>query len=401
MSFKYFFNKIKDVKFADYMEFIPMIIAILIYPLKKRNYANSWLICEDPYEARDNGYHFFKYMVKEHPEIKCYYAIKRKSIDREKVAKLGTIIEYGSIKHWLIYFSCKYNISSQKGGKPNAAICSFMELNNIFKTKNIFLQHGVTINNPSWLHHDKCRFYRFVTSAIPEYKFILREFGYAKEVLMLTGMPRFDALHDANTNKKRIVIMPTWRVWFNLKSKRKDNLNCKFISSNYLLGWKKLLENEKLKSLILNYNLEVIFYPHRNMQIYLKEMRQRINTDVIIASAEDYDIQDLLKTSVLMITDYSSVFFDMIYQKKPVVFYQFDKNDFRMGQYDKGYFDYENNDFAECYENDSLVVNALEKFIKNEFACSDKFLEAYEYYFPFSDSKNSERIYNSLKLESD
>lgn len=42
-----------------------------------------------------------------------------------------------------------------------------------------------------------------------------------------------------------------------------------------------------------------------------------------------YDVQQLLKESLLLITDYSSVFFDMMYMNKPVIFYQFDENQYR------------------------------------------------------------------------
>ena len=43
-----------------------------------------------------------------------------------------------------------------------------------------------------------------------------------------------------------------------------------------------------------------------------------------------------------MITDYSSVFFDFSYMRKPVIFYQFDEKKFRKAQYAEGYFSYKN-----------------------------------------------------------
>ena len=46
-------------------------------------------------EARDNGYWFFKYLREKHPEQSCVYAIKKKSVDYQKVAKLGRTVEYG------------------------------------------------------------------------------------------------------------------------------------------------------------------------------------------------------------------------------------------------------------------------------------------------------------------
>lgn len=115
MKLKYFLNKIQDVKIKDYCSLFPMTIALIIRPFYKKTYKDAWLICEEPKEARDNGYHFFQYMVQNQPNQKCFYAIKKNSIDYKKVKKYGNIIEYGSIQHWLAYFLCQYNISSQKG----------------------------------------------------------------------------------------------------------------------------------------------------------------------------------------------------------------------------------------------------------------------------------------------
>ena len=136
IGFKYLFNKIQDVKLRDYLSFFPMVIAWIAKPLYRKKFQNVWLVCEEPKEARDNGYHFFKYMCLHQPQQKCIYAIKKKSVDYKKVAELGEVVEYGSMLHWIAYFLCEYNISSQKGGKPNAPICSFMELNNYFHMRN-------------------------------------------------------------------------------------------------------------------------------------------------------------------------------------------------------------------------------------------------------------------------
>ncbi|WP_257940879.1 DegT/DnrJ/EryC1/StrS family aminotransferase [Bacteroides muris (ex Fokt et al. 2023)] len=81
----------------------------------------------------------------------------------------------------------------------------------------------------------------------------------------------------------------------------------------------------------------------------------------MIASWEKYDIQELLKSSAIMITDYSSVFFDMIYMKKPIIFYQFDEEKYRKYQYGEGYFDYHHNAFGNTCSSSDLVIKELEK----------------------------------------
>lgn len=396
ISYKYLKSKIKDVSSEDIISIFPMLAAKLISPLYKKKYKKTWLICEEKQEARDNGYWFYKKMKENHPEQLCVYAIDKNSVDYNNVKKLGDIVQFGSLKHWIIYFTCEFNISSQKGGKPNAALCSFIELNNLFNSHNIFLQHGIIKDDLEWLHADKCRFDIFVTSATPERDYVVNKFGYGNDIIKLTGLPRFDNLHQQRTNKKRVVIMPTWRYWFNLRSKQFNDSDKDFKNSEYLFKWKELLESKQLDDLITNYNLEVIFYPHRNMQSHLHEMKESINTKVIFASWKDYNLQDLLITSALMITDYSSVYFDMIYMKKPIIFYQFDYKKYRKGQYKEGYFDYFNNPFGNSYREIEPLMQELQNHVSNDFVCSESFLSEYEKYFPYSDTNNSERVYEEI-----
>lgn len=396
ISPSYLFNRIKDVKLSDYMSAFPMIAALLLRPFYKKKYRDAWLICEEPAEARDNGYHFFKYMCEKQPQQKCFYAIKKQSVDAEKVIQIGETIGYGSIQHWIAYFLCKYNISSQKGGKPNAALCAFMEMNGLFKKKNVFLQHGVIINDLKWLYADRSSIHYFITSTLDETEFITNNFGYPHGTVVCTGLPRFDALHDNITNNNQIIIMPTWRYWFNLKSKQNNETDKEFSDSEYYLKWMELLQSDEIKNL-KSQGVIFYFYLHRNLQRF-RHYFERLD-DVIVASWEDYDIQFLLKSSVAMITDYSSVFFDMVYMKKPIIFYQFDEKRYRKFQYEKGYFDYSSNPFAKCCYTSSEVTRELKQLFSKGFSVDNLYLAEHKRLFKHYDTNNCERIYKLLSSE--
>lgn len=390
--------KLKDVKFADYLSVFKLIIAKLITPFWGK-YKGCWVICETPLEARDNGYHFFKYVTKAHPEIKVVYALKRNSPDYKKVARCGEVIEYGSMKHWILYLLAEYNISSQKSGKPNWALCAFLELLGLIDSKLVFLQHGVTINDVEWLHADLCQLKYFVTSTIPEYEFIKNTFGYEDNKIILTGLPRFDNLHDFKTDKKLILIMPTWRARFTMASK-KGNSDNDFIHSAYKKKWEELLNDERLKELMRLQNIKVMFFLHRDMQPFVDSFEVN-NTDIEMVKWEQYDIQEVLKKAALMITDFSSVFFDMVYMKKPVIFYQFDYEEFRKRDYKDGYFDYKNNVFSDWCRTSDDVMNALLKHISDEFMLSTEFLNGHEKIFQYYDTNNSSRIAHILQNNHD
>ena len=397
MTPKYFLKKIKDVKLKDFMSFGQLFLALILKNIFKKKYSHCWVVCETPNEARDNGYHFFKYVREKHPEIQCFYAINIKSPDYRKVNRYGNIIKYGSLKHWILYLCADHNISSQKGGKPNTAVCAFLELSNLIDSRFVFLQHGVTINNCAWAHADTTQLDYFVTSTIPETSYIKDTFGFPKEKIVLTGMPRFDNLHNNIVEQNYILVMPTWRSRFTLKSEFQDNDN-DFLKSHYKQAWEELLNNEQFNDLVSNKHLKVVFFPHRNMQPFLNSFQVN-NESIIIADWKQFDIQAEMKKAAVMITDYSSVFFDMVYMKKPVIFYQFDYDEFRKYDYGEGYFDYKKSKFGCWCESVDDVVNELTNMINMKFKVTDQYVQEYMNTFQYCDSMNSERLVHILKRD--
>ena len=95
-------------------------------------------------------------------------------------------------------------------------------------------------------------------------------YGYKDGVARLTGFPRYDSLIPNQTNQNQILIMPTWRNWFNLKSKGSQEVKTPFGCSEYLKKWMELLNSKELDYLIINHNLKVVFFLHRNMQRYIE-----------------------------------------------------------------------------------------------------------------------------------
>lgn len=395
MESRYFLSKIKDVRFSDMLAFFPMALAAVTAPLFRNKYRNTWLIGEADSEARDNGYHFFRFMRTQHPEQPCVYFIAPSAHDAARVQALGPTVRQGSLRHWIMYFTCPVIISSQKGGKPNAAVCAFLELKGWFRPHFIFLQHGITKDRNSWLMADRCCFDRIITASHSEYEFMKTAFGYPEGTVKLTGFPRYDALHDFQTVANRILIMPTWRTWLSNRSSAGVTGDSDFARSGFVSGWLELLNSERLQQLAEQHGLEILFCPHRQLQKHLAEMKIA-SSAVKAVSAEDMDIQEALKSSALLITDYSSVFFDMLYMKKPVLFYQFDEEDFRKYHYEEGWFDYHDNPFAASYRNADEIITALQQAVDSGYAVSEEFLLAHHREFDPYDAGSSERVYGMI-----
>jgi CDP-glycerol glycerophosphotransferase (TagB/SpsB family) len=267
----------------------------------------------------------------------------------------------------------------------------------VFKVKNVFLQHGVTKDLNDWMMADRCRFTYVITAMESEYQFVKDSFGYPENTVHNTGFPRYDNLHDYEAIPNRIIIMPTLRKWIRYDSEGDDALKSDFPNSEFFLKWKEFLNSEGLERLIDQYHLEILFYPHRHMQKYTDFLKKSISPKIKIASFDEYDIQELMRSARMMITDFSSVYFDMIYMKKPVLFYQFDEKQFRQHHYQEGWFDYHNNPFGKSFSEYKPMLAELEKIIKAEYCVSKEYLAAHRKELTNWDRNNSERVYQLLK----
>lgn len=132
------------------------------------------------------------------------------------------------------------------------------------------------------------------------------------------------------------------------------------------------------------------------MQQYI-EVFDKVGQYITVADWRKFDIQELLKSSAMLVTDYSSVFFDMVYMKKPVIFYQFDEEKYRKYQYDEGYFDYHNTSFGNSYKKYLDVCNKIEEYAKRNFEVDQNFIDEHKATFKYWDVNNSRRVYEAIQ----
>ena len=391
-------NNFQYIKLSDLLSpfifLIALIPAILLRLLYRFNKKEMWLICEDGVSARDNGYNFYQYVRTNYPNDKCYYVIDKRSKDYNKVKKYGNVIQFKSIKHWIYYLSSTYNISNHKHGNPNQPFFYIIHVVfNLFNNR-VFLQHGITKDDAKWLYYKNTKFKYFICGAKQEYDYIKEKFGYPKENVVYTGFPRFDNLHENKIKENQILLMPTWRNWLGREVNHLTEQE-KFTDTSYYKNWNDFLNNDSFIKYIEKNNLKVLFYPHINMQKYLREFSIKSPNIQLVSTSED--IQKLLKESIILITDYSSVFMDFAYMKKPVIYFQFDYKEYREKQYQDGYFDYKKNGFGPVVENTEALTK---KFIAiNENGIENKYIERMDTFFELKDKNNCKRIYELLSKE--
>ncbi|MBQ3577849.1 MAG: CDP-glycerol glycerophosphotransferase family protein, partial [Firmicutes bacterium] len=350
-----FLKKLKRVRFTDLLHIFLFILAIIPSLVLKAVRPHIWLICESHNEARDNAYWLFRYICEEHPETDCVYAIDRCCDDHDKVSSIGKTVRYGSFAHWILYLAAEYNISTQKYGKPNAAVCYLLEVTlGILKNRRIFLQHGVTKDDLPFLHYDKAKLAMFCCAARPEYEFIKETFGYPEGAVQLLGFCRFDRLHGISADKDLILIVPTWRM----ELQREDDPES-FRTSSYYQHWDHLLKGSGLSALLSAYGKKAVFVLHRNMNRF-EDMFSSNHDNIEVIRWQDADITSLIEKAGVLITDFSSIYMDVAYMHRPVIYYQFDTEEYRRTHLPTGYFDYSRDGFGPICETEKDMLSELE-----------------------------------------
>lgn len=391
-------QKLQRVKIGDIGHIFLFLIALPVALVYRCFRKDLWLICDNKNEARDNGYWLFKYICENHKEQDIVYAISKKSPDYQKVKNLGEVVSYGSLKHWILYLTAKKNISSQKGGKPNAAVCYFLEVNRIIKNTRIFLQHGVIKDDMPFLHYENTQMRMFVCSTDREWRFVSEKYGYPDGYVKKLGLCRFDMLHNVKTKPKQILVMPSWRSWIATPTSASYEIEnvSDFRNTEYFKAWNEFLNNKEIHRILKENNLKMIFYPHRDMQSFIDYFNID-DENIITAKWPEYDVQQLLIESQYLITDYSSIAMDFAYMQKRLLYYQFDYEDFRRGQYPEGYFSYEKDGFGKVCYNIGEVVSEFENAVSENFANPDEYLTRHKNFFDLYDTHNCERNYNAIK----
>lgn len=372
--------KINYIKYV--LPFIKMLIAYILPDLLK--YRDIYLISERGFDARDNGYVLYRYYKEKFPTKNLKFVITKESPDFKKI-DINDVIIQNSFQHYFCFSKAKILISTHVFGfSPNIELSQFLDKKNFFlyKGKKIFLQHGITKDNIEGLHYPNIKVDLFCCGAKKEYDFIKNNFLFPEGVVRYTGFPRYDLLIRNLNNESFILIMPTWRKWVN-------NLkNDKFVKTDFYLNYSNLLKQISL----LQKNVKIIFYLHPEFYKYRNSFINFENKNIIISNPNDYNIQELLRNCRYLITDYSSVFFDVAYMNKNIIFFQFDQNKFFKNHYSKGYLNY--NDFGYVCSSIEEVIERISIVDKLQF--NNKYESIKKEYFTL-DQNNCYRVMQAIE----
>ena len=108
------------------------------------------------------------------------------------------------------------------------------------------------------------------------------------------------------------------------------------------------------------------------------------------------DYERVLSESALMVTDYSGVGFDFGYQRKPVVYSQYDSVFSGGHTYgEDSYFDYDTDGFGPVTRTLDDTVDAIIRYMESDCALEPEYRKRADAMFGFSDYQSSKRIFDA------
>ena len=372
----------------------------------KRNIPNNktqiWLINDKKTEAGDNGEYFFRYLNYLKPNgIQFYFVITKNCSDFSRLKVFKNIIDYNSSEHLSLFLKADKIISSTTELWVNNPFGEDGKyISDLIHFDFIFLQNGVVKDDISkHLNRIIKNYDLLLTSSKREFKsFLNLNYGYNKGNLALTGLPRFDHLKRIQKvikKEKIILLFPTWRLYI---KGTKDLVTQDYIKSEnfkktkYYKFYDNLINDPILLNNMNKNNYTGIFCIHHNFSpqwIYF-------NQNNIFKVKEKCTQNELVKAS-LLITDYSSIFFDFGYLQKPVIYTQFDYDEYRNNHFPKGYFEYVKDGFGPvCYDMKCTINNIINE-IKNNCRIKANFLRRIKKIFKYIDEQNCFRAYIEIK----
>lgn len=312
------------------------------------DYTNAWVIMDRPSSSTDNGYHFYKWMKKNHPKVNIFYVINRDSKDVPILKSEGVNLVFTNTEQHKdllnkciveVYAYYTFNLCPQRTS---------------FNSIKVYLGHGIKLNNS--LNPGLSKDDLFVTT-------FKREFDFFKEshqdfITIQTGLPRFENLiKTLNNHKENIVIAPQWRRWLNKKASKNDN---------YFTQWSNFLKSKELKDLSSEYRTVFMIHPELEDKSNFFDIPKYIKI-LQYSDLGAMKLQEQINQTKIMITDFSSIAVDYAIAGADILYFQFDRDEYYNNHtIKKGWFDYDLDGFGPVFFNTRNLTEYIRRLSKED-----------------------------------
>lgn len=337
-------------------------------------------------QARDNGFFFFEHRISQGYK-NTYFVYTHENIDINKIKKYKeNILLKDSRKHISTFHKADYLLLNDgyldvfpttgksplsKGWSPiiylqhgiisykkvhfykghyNGRIRSFItslfsEKNivsqilqpkkDINQTKKLVLKYKIPHFNGYTSKEDLKNFYSFILEKyyrdknsvdaedLQTLKRLINNIGFLDTRVVNAGLSRHKNLSNIKKTNKNILFFFTWREEWTVAGPQNSFLE--IIKS--IKNSKSLMEYAKRKK------LNIAFYLHEKVLHLKDDINSLFNNDILFVGQEDFS--EVLSDTAICVTDYSSISFEFNLLKTPVIFLQFDYDQYK---FERGHF---------------------------------------------------------------
>jgi CDP-glycerol glycerophosphotransferase (TagB/SpsB family) len=231
-----------------------------------------------------------------------------------------------------------------------------------------------------------------VASSEAEGKIKCEEWNIPEEKLAITGLPRYDRLariEHKTTGNGEILYVPTWRQW--------ELMRFSVEMTSYFKNIKAFILDSGLNEYLKTKGHTVLLYVHVWMRDFYEDLWKRLSSKGVKVLPPNAELQEFIISSSMLVTDYSSVCWDFLYLEKPVVFFQYDVEEYLK---EKGsYIDLKKDLFGPVAYTPDEAASSVKEIVENNFSVKKwdkKRKEMLEYAFKYRDKQNCERLIREI-----
>ena len=365
----------------------------------KRRYQQAWILIDRESDSDDNAEELYRWIRKHRPEINVWFLLAPNSADWKRLKKEGFRLVPPGLKRKILLVNAENIISSHV--EYSKGILSRNYLGSILTCKYSFVPHGISKDDVSHWLNPQC--YDYIATASPaEYRSFIDNdtpYSYTKKEVHLTGFPRQDRIDEISSQMsqdevRKLLVMPTWRAALvDARSKMSRDSRDQVFNCEYMSRWREFLNSDALRELAEQSGIRVVFMLHHNARPFLYAFSPPRHVEVI-----DCFSKKIMCESVALVTDYTSVAFEMARLRRPTFYYQFDREAFYGGSHNwrKGYFDYERDGFGPVATTQEALLVHIREFLENAGRSSEKLLSRMREAMPFVDGFSCARVFSGI-----
>ena len=256
-----------------------------------------------------------------------------------------------------------------------------------FSNANSFFQKVIVDN--IFPFASEYNYHKIVSNASFFTPILASAFGVPEVRVIETGSPRndiFQSKKENQFNKNLRDAFPNCKLMYYLPTFRGDN------SVNNMFGLPDY-NGQRIGALLEQQNLVLVSKAHYidNRLVSKSEGNERI---IHLADEDIIDINEMLKDADLLITDYSSIYFDFLLTEKPVIFAAFDLTEYVSGNRELPFL-YEDVVAGPIVTNWQELFNALQTLWGNDKYRS-LIKEKKALFNKYHDDQNSRRVFDAV-----